>query len=204
MDWTYYNSNDRELYEETYEYLTDTFKAFADAIIPRSPELAQQYGRIQYYGALDQYTGDFIILSLNSLAVPMALPVADTLNMAAEQFLYREREERKAGEEFPGSSAFFSLSPIERLQVTGMLFQPEGIAYFPALDQTSQEEVFLVLPFLIRLSMMGYYSEWAGYGTTRQNPPDQRTLEYYPESWGQVGYPGPSPGYRLAGAYSCT
>ena len=201
----YYDSTGKVLYEKNiYDYLTNTFKAFTDAIIPRSPELAQQYGRVQYYGALDLHTGEFIILSLDSLAVPLALPVAETLNMAAEQFLYREGEEEKTGEEPSGSAAFLSLSSMERLQVISMLFQPEGIAYFPALDQTNQEQIFLVIPSLTRFTMMGYYSEWAGYGTTRQNPPEQRTLEYYPESWEQVGYPGPSPGYRLAGAYSYT
>ncbi|MFT4104449.1 MAG: hypothetical protein QM657_01715 [Lacrimispora sp.] len=203
MDLIYYDSTGRVLYEKTiYEYLTNTFRAFADAIIPRSPELAQQYGRVQYYGALDLYTGEFIILSLDSLVIPLALPVAETLNMAAEQFLYRDEE--KAGEEPSGSAAFLSLSPMERLQVISMLFYPEGIAYFPALEQASQKEIFLVISSLTRLSMMGYYSEWAGYGSTRMNPPNQRRLEYYPESWAQVGYPGPSAGYRLAGAYSYT
>ncbi len=92
----FYASTGRVLYEKTiYEYLTNTFKAFADAVIPRSPELTQQYGRVQYYGALDLYTGEFIILSLDSLVVPLALPVAETLNIAAEQLLYREGEEGK-------------------------------------------------------------------------------------------------------------
>ncbi len=197
----YYDSTGKVLYEKTiYEYLTDTFTAFADAVIPRSPELAEQYGKVQYYGALDLHTGEFIVLSLDSLAVPLALPVAETLNMAAEQFLYREAE-REEGTE---AMAFLSLSQMERLQLISILLQPEGIAYFPALDQTSQEQIFLIIPSLTRLSMMGYYSEWAGYGSTRMNPPDQRKLEYYPVSWEQVGYPGPSSGYRLAGAYSYT
>lgn len=205
MDLIYYDLTGKVLYEKAkYDYMTNTFKAFADAIIPRSPELAQQYGRVQYYGALDLHTGEFVILSLDSLVVPLALPVAETLNMAAEQFLYRKGEAEKTGKEPSGSAAFLSLSPMKRLQVISMLFQPEGIAYFPALDQTNQEQIFLVIPSLTRFSMMGYYSEWAGYGSTRMNPPDQRKLEYYPESWEQVGYPGPSLGYRLAGAYSYT
>ena len=48
MDLIYYNSTGKVLYEKNiYDYLTNTFKAFTDAIIPRSPELAQQYGRVQ-------------------------------------------------------------------------------------------------------------------------------------------------------------
>jgi hypothetical protein len=45
-------------------------------------------------------------------------------------------------------------------------------------------------------TLMGYYSEWSGYGTTKLNPPELRVLEFKPLSWLQIGYPGPSLGYR--------
>ena len=106
-------------------YTQETFKAFVDAIIPRSPGLAQEYGKIQYFGALDFQTDEYLILSLNSYDIPF--------------------------------------------NITGSLN---------------------------RFTMMGYYSEWYGYGSTRLEVPDQRRLEYFPLSWQQVGYPGPSLGYR--------
>ena len=122
-------------------------KLFVDAIIPRSPGLAEEYGKIQYFGALDLHTNEYMILSLNSYYIPLAKPVAEMLDIAFEQF-----------QDNPG----FILS-----------------------NST-----------LNRFTMMGYYSEWSGYGSTRLDAPGQRRLEYYPLSWDQVGYPGPSLGYR--------
>ena len=56
-----------------------------------------------------------------------------------------------------------------------------------------------VVDVLIKLTMMGYYSEWYGYGLTRLDEANQRVLEFQPISWEQVGYPGPATGNR--GAY---
>jgi hypothetical protein len=102
----------------------ETLKAFVDAIIPRSPGLAEEYGKIQYFGALDLHTYEYLIMTLSSYSIPLTNPLA------------------------------------------------------------------------VRFVMMGYYSEWSGYGSTRLEEPAQRRLEYNPLSWKQVGYPGPSLGYR--------
>ena len=123
-----YNYNDIEILNNQFEYsiqqAQDTFKAFVDAIIPRTPRLAEVYGEIMFYGALDFLTYEFLILSLNNYHIP--------------------------------------------------------------LEESS----------LNRLTMMGYYSEWFGYGSTRLEEPNQRVLEFSPSSWTQVGYPGPSFSYR--------
>lgn len=103
-----------------------TFQAYVDAVIPRSPRLAEEYGKIQYFGALDLHTDEYLILTLNHNSISWA-------------------ESESA---------------------------------------------------LNRITMMGYYSEWSGYGSTRLEKPDQRRLEFFPISWKQVGYPGPSLGYR--------
>lgn len=196
--------SDNRMWDENkiYDYAADTLKAFADAIIPRSPGLAEQYGRVQYYGALDLYTAEYLIMSLGSLAVPSAIPAAEILNVAAEQFLYGKGDNRGP---FSSDRKFFlNLTPAERFQVIDLLLQPEGIAYFPALMQMEPEYVISVISSLNRLIMMGYYSEWPGYGSTRLFPPDQRILEHYPVSWEQIGYPGPSLGYRVSKSYSYT
>lgn len=62
---------------------------------------------------------------------------------------------------------------------------------------------FDILP-VIGTTMMGYYSEWYGYGSTRLNEPNQRVLEFYPFSWKQIGYPGPSLGYHALRSYQFT
>lgn len=115
-----------------------TFKAFVDAIIPRTPELAEEYGRIQYFGALDLHTDEYLALSLNYY--------------------------------------YFS--------------------YLPIAFKNNPELVLFSTGELNSLTMMGYYSEWSGYGSTRLNSPNHRKLEYFPLSWKQIGYPGPSSGYR--------
>jgi hypothetical protein len=128
----------------------EIFRAFADAIIPRSPELAEEYGKVQYFGALDLHTDEYLILSLNSYYIPIAKTTAEALDLASEQLVILSGDE-------------LILSAISALN---------------------------------RFTMMGYYSEWSGYGSTRLAAPDQRILEFYPLSWEQVGYPGPSLGYR--------
>lgn len=202
MYLTHYNSNNWMWDENiTYEYVADTFKAFADSMVPRSPELAEQYGRVQYYGALDLHTDEYLIMSLDSLVVPLAIPVAQALNTAAELFLYNKGG--KQNHSSPSAwTSFLRLSPDERLQVIDLLIQPEGAAYFPTLMQMGGENIFSVVSSLNQLTMLGYYSEWSGYGSTRLAPPNQRVLEHRPVGWEQTGYPGPSRGYRVSRSYS--
>jgi hypothetical protein len=114
-----------------------------DAIIPRTPELAQLYGSVMYYGALDLLTDEYITMNLKYLMVPISELKAD----------------KQMGSEF---------------------FTTEGLAITSSLN---------------RYTMMGFYSEWFGYGTTRLNPPNERKLEFDPISWEQIGYPGPSFSY---------
>ncbi len=202
MDRTYYITDNSAWDENTiYEYVEDIFKGFTDASIPQSPELAEEYGGVQYYGALDLLTYEYLIMELDSLSIPMALPAAIVLEAAAEQFLYKN-EDKPEDLDSPDISLFSRLSPSRRLQTVNLLIQPDGLQYFPVLPQLRQEDLFPVIMSLNRLTLMGYYSEWSGYGSTRLNPPGQRTLEHFPVSWEQIGYPGPSKGYRVARSYS--
>lgn len=202
MDRTY-NIMENSVWDEKtiYEYVEDIFKGFADAVIPQSPELAEEYGNIQYYGALDLFTYEYLIMELDSLSIPMALPAAIVLEAAAEQFLFKNGDKPEDLDPSDGS-LFFRLSSSRRLQAVSLLIQPGGLQYFPVLPQLRPEDILTVIMSLNRLTLMGYYSEWSGYGTTRLNPPGQRTLENFPVSWEQVGYPGPSNGYRVARSYS--
>ncbi len=171
------------------DFMQNTYQALVDAIIPRTPALAQEYGRIQYYGALDQLVDQFLIYELDHYPVPMAIPTAEILNAAA--VLWR----RDQG--YFGPISFAMLSPIERLSVLGMLRQetqtPEMISIVSGVDPGLWRTVISMLD---SYTLMGYYSEWFGYGTTRLYPPEERVLEFKPLSWLQVGYPGPSLGYR--------
>lgn len=202
MDRTYCIMENGTWDENTiFEYVEDTFKGFTDATIPQSPELAEEYGDVQYYGALDLFTYEYLMMELDSLAIPMALPAAIVLDAAAEQILDKNGDRAEDLESSSGS-LFSRLSPSRRLQAVNLLVLPGGLQYFPVLPQLRQVDLFPVIMSLNRLTLMGYYSEWSGYGSTRLNPPGQRTMEHFPVSWEQVGYPGPSKGYRVARSYS--
>lgn len=204
MDWTNHNSDIR-MWEETpvNTYLDDTYKAFVDSVVPRSPELGELYGMIQYYGALDFDTDEYLIMSMNSLDVPLADVGAEVLNTAARQYLY-ERDGEENVDSSAGETYFARLTMDERLAVMSILLGPDRINYFPVQENFGLEEILPIFPIMNRLTFMGYYSEWWGYGTTRSLPPNQRVLEYFPGSWEQVGYPGPSLGYRAARSYNYT
>jgi hypothetical protein len=74
-------------------------------------------------------------------------------------------------------------------------------AELPVPYQNNPILVISIITVLIRFAMMGYYSEWAGYGSTRLYSPNERELENHPISWKQTGYPGPSLGYRALRTY---
>ncbi len=151
------------------------FQYLVNDIIPRSPELAYLYGIIQYYGALDAQIDEYLMINLDSLEVPMAQPTAAMLD-----YVYRG-----AGI-FGGSEFLASLAEAETI--------PQPFKDNPVLISSS-------INSLVASTMMGYYSEWYGYGTTRLAPPNDRVMEYAPFSWSQIGYPGPSLGYRVLRQY---
>lgn len=127
-------------------HIQNTYKAFVEMIIPQTPKLAEVYGEIQYYGAVDALIYEYLILNLYDLGgMAQVIAIAQLLDM-------------DTWEDWPAINA------------------------------------------LIRATMMGYYSEWFGYGSTRLNEPDQRTMEYQPFSWKQVGYPGPNRGQQTVPA----
>lgn len=176
---------------------SETFKDFVDAIIPRTPGLAEEYGEIQYYGALDLYTDEFLILSLNSYYIPMGKAMAEMLNIAAEELAFIElNEESLDFSGFPEGSTFAALALSDRLRAFTLLIQLELNYSDLLIPFEDYPGLISITSNLNRLTMMGYYSEWSGYGTTRLETPNQRILEYHPLSWSQVGYPGPSFSYR--------
>jgi hypothetical protein len=175
-------------------YVQTTFQAFVDAVIPRTPRLAEEYGRIQYYGAIDLQIEQFIIYELEHYPVPMAQPIAELLNMAAAKWL--------TSQGYYGSGSLAALAPIDRLRAVTLLEQqPVVLTTLPTIFEMNPELVTTIPDVLNTYTIMGYYSEWSGYGTTKLLPPQERVMEFIPISWKQVGYPGPSLGYRVLRSY---
>lgn len=199
MHGNYYN-HDNMINNQSYaslQYTGEVFKAFVDAIIPRTPELAEEFGKIQYFGALDFYTDEYIILSLDNYYFPIAVPVAEMLEKAAEQLIFTEGSRSLELSISVEESPFGALAPIDQLRVLAQIDQITGNKVdLPLPFQNDPGYILYITSALNRFVMMGYYSEWFGYGSTRLESPNQRKLEYFPLSWNQVGYPGPSLGYR--------
>ena len=170
-------------------------------MVPQSPDLAEQYGEIQFYGALESYTAEYLIMSLDSYPTPFAIAVAEVLNLAAKQYLMEKGEDPDLPDD-SGGVYFLKLTPEDRLKTIDRIASSDGIVYIPAGLVMKTGDIASVFPALNRLIMMGYYSEWSGYGSTRFMSPNLRVLEYIPISWKQIGYPGPSFGYRIPGAYN--
>lgn len=201
MYWTFYNPDNNLMNNQNSNSLLhtqDTFRAFVDAIVPRTPGLAEEYGRIQYFGALDSGIEEYLIMSLNNYYIPLAAPTAEMLDIAAEQLVMMQGNESELDFSlFPGGGTFAALSPNDRFRALTLLEQLQvNLSTLPIPFQENPGFVLYILLELNRSTMMGYYSEWSGYGSTRLDEPNQRILEYFPLDWEQVGYPGPSLGYR--------
>ncbi len=201
MNGTFHDPEDKTADDKKHYsllYTLETFKALADAIIPRTPGLAEEYGKIQYYGALNLHTDEFLVMSLNYYYIPLAEPTAEMLDTAAEQLVYIGGNNRLLEfSRFPGGGTFAALAPGDRFRAISLLEQLRvNLSDLKMPFRDSSGAVLTITTDLNRLTVMGYYSEWSGYGSTRLNPPNDRKLEYFPISWEQVGYPGPSLGYR--------
>ena len=201
MDDIFYLPDDN--HQVHYRYITfynteKTFEAYADAILPRMPELALEYGEVQYYGAIDFNTNEYIIFVLDFFTVPLADPVAMAINLATWNLIYESEDHKPRDYHIkPKNNIFESLAPKERLIAIEQLQERNtNLENLPDVFYQDPEVILFVTSSLTLTAYMGYYSEWFGYGTTRLDMPNQRVLEFYPLSWRQIGYPGPSLGYR--------
>jgi hypothetical protein len=201
MHGTFYNPDNQGVKISSYysdQYIMETFKALVDAIIPCTPGLAEEYGKIQLFGALYFHTDEYLTVTLNHYSIPLAEPTAAMLDTAAEQLVFLGKNSRLLDfSSYPGGGTFAALAPGDRFRAMTLLDKLE--VNLSDLQYPYKDNPDFVITFtgaLIRYTMIGYYSEWAGYGTTRLESPNDRKLEFYPLSWEQINYPGPSLGYR--------
>jgi len=200
MYGTFYNPGDKMMkyQKDSLRRTQETFQAYVDAIIPRTSGLAEEYGRIQFFGALNLHTDEYVTMSLNYYYIPRAKPTAEMLDVAAEQLVIMDGNKSLINfSRFMGGSAFAAIDHSDRFRALTLLEQLNiYLADLPIPFQGNAELILYTTSALNRFTMMGYYSEWSGYGSTRLETPNQRKLEYHPLSWKQIGYPGPSLGYH--------
>lgn len=159
------------------------------------------------HSAIDFKIHEYVINGLNKnisiqnqlhhRVVPLAHPTAIMLDAAATQLVNAHQVHPFAHSPFPGGGMFSYLSRKDRIRTLSSLENLHiDLNVLPSPFKNNAGMVKFVTDALNRFSMFGYYSEWPAYGTTRLNPPDYRTLEFFPPGWQQAGYPGVSLGYR--------
>jgi hypothetical protein len=198
--------------KRTLSYTNAAFKALNDALIPGFQYSAQNQSP-PFSASLEHRIDEYQIWALNhSLSqtmfgkvfhIHLAEPTAKILNKAARQLI------NNAGNKEPvnpvilrDTGAFAALAPNDRLRAISFLEQlkvnPLGLP-FPFFYSPSL--VLSIIGTVIMLTTIGYYSGWTGYGSTSLEVPENRSIESFPASWQQAGYPGPSKGYHAFRGY---
>lgn len=185
------------------------FKALVDAIVPVTPELTEKQGSIQSFGALDAHIDEYQIWSLDhylslkilidEFDINVANLTAGLMNTAAKQLIHTGRNKKPINQEIESEEGTFAaLAPIDRLRAITILENLEvDIGSLPIPFNIYPSFALSSCFSLALLTILGYYTEWSGYGSTRMETPDKRKLEHFPIGWKQVGYPGVSKGYRV-------
>ncbi len=177
--------------DESIQYAYETLMAYVDTIIPRTPLLAQEYGNYMLYGALDLYIDEYLYMIQDIYPPSTAFLTARMLNAAAEEYLASKNGQVPRENVAMQESVFATLSMEDRYRVLALIMDIKK--NFPkVLFFNENPALILIAGSLNRFTMLGYYSEWFGYGTTRLAKPSERIFEFDPVSWEQAGYPGPS------------
>jgi hypothetical protein len=205
-----------------------TFRAVADAVVPRTPDLADELGAEHLSGGADVGLGDCLVGYVNGLFqfglpgvgargnLPLAAPVAGTLDAAALALLERDGNADESSRDYAvdllaptdpdaaadDAGAFATLSRADRLRAIDLLEEFE--VELRTLDGEPFEfDAGVVGQLVVGFTEMIYYSEWEGYDEFPE-PPGDLVHPNDPsavQSWRQTGYPGTSPGYAALRGY---
>lgn len=179
------------------------FSALVDSIILQREKSAGHQGFLQP-DAVDMHIDEYLLYTLNHYAalrimltnfnIYLVNATAEMLNTAARQLIAPKKN--------TAVKIFAALDPVDRCRALALLEQRQiDPAKLPLPFRNNPGMAANMASMLIMLTASGYYSEWSGYGSTRLEPPEQRIIEHFPPGWQQVGYPGPSRGYRALRGY---
>ncbi|MFP4530759.1 MAG: hypothetical protein ACLFNC_05645 [Halodesulfurarchaeum sp.] len=207
-----------------------SFRAIADAVVPETPELAEELGSEHVPGGLAIDLDEFAITYINDgfqFGLPdlgpqgnieLADPIAHTLDAAALTLLDRGDNEDEPsvdraldllGPDDPSPAEarsavgpFAQLSREDRLRAIAILDEFE-FEVMPTDHDLFEMDAGLVGQLVIGFMEMIYYSEWDGYDEYNQ-PPSERIHPNDPgavQSWRQTGFPGFANGYAALRGY---
>lgn len=187
-------------------YLKATYNALADAIVPVTPWLANEAGAAYLAGGAEWDVGQLLISMLDQLRpADGGLPLATALllDTGANWLIATGQATAPLNPcAFPAGGPFAQLCREDRIRVLALL---EQLALDPATLPPPYRDAPWLVPVTVdglnRAAVMGFYSEWPGYGTTRPLPQQERELQFFPPGWCQARYPGTSKGYRALRGY---
>ncbi len=186
-------------------YANATFKALNDAVIPQPPKKQDQMQSADILEhRIDAYQAWTLNHSLSPtvfklvLNIHLAKPTAKILDTAARQLIKNNGNKEPINPVILNEAgAFAALAPSDRLRSLSLLEQLKvNSLSLPFLFFNNPGLVLSIIGTLIMLTTIGYYSGWTGYGSTSLETPEKRTIESFPASWKQAGYPGPAKGYH--------
>lgn len=184
-------------------YTEMTFKALVDAILPITRlDSKITGGQPQSYRASDLQIHQYVMFALDhyitvqqqlfQTRIPLSYPTALMLDIAASFLPHLSNETQTKNQ-----GLFATLSKKDRIRTLSLLENIEIDLYLlPNPYHNNAGLVQYMADALNRLTMLGFYSEWAAYGKTRDEPPQVRQLQYFPIGWMEAQYPGVSYGYR--------
>ena len=187
--------------------------ALVDAIIPNTPKLAEELGSIHLFGALDLHVDKYQIWLLEHFLmisagkdvsrIYLAQATTEMLNLAAAKLTdIKGNKEPLNFTELSEKDIFAALAPSDRFRAISLLEKFKvNITELPIPFRNNLGFLFSIILSLTGYTLIGYYSEWSGYGSTLLELPEKRKLEHFPVGWEQAGYPGPSKGYHALRKY---
>lgn len=194
--------------ESSSSHTRATFKALNDAMIPASPDGAEKQEPVHSSAPSEHRIDEYQIYTLNHsllqiilklvIKVHLAGPTAKLLDKAASRLISDGGNNKPVNPAIlENTGPFAALAPYDRLRAVFFLEQINvSPLRLPFLFFNNPGLVLSVTSTLIMLTTIGYYSGWTGYGSTSLQRPEKRMREHFPESWKQIGYPGPSTGYH--------
>ncbi|AUV81912.1 hypothetical protein C2R22_09835 [Salinigranum rubrum] len=211
-------------------YVEVTLRAVVDAVVPETPELADELGPEHVPGGLAVGMEEFLVTFVDDLFqfgfphvgtrgnLPLSAPLVEVLDAAADALVAHGDNEAEPDVERvvallgPGdpparrvrrvAGTFAKLSRRDRLRALGILDEFE-LRVAPFGHGLFEFDAGLVGQLVVGFAEMIYYSEWQGYDDFSL-PPSERTHPNDPaavQSWRQTGYPGVADGYAALRGY---
>lgn len=203
-------------------YSRRTLDALVDALIPETPELAEERGEEHEPGASDVALADQLQAAFNHLQATGVLRgtggvsasdppeptrtapiIALLLDLGSLEFLLRDRQVERPRPKLSGP--FQWLQPEDRLRLFDFLSNESFLRNI--VEQLADRIPYLglvdfMLDGLVTMPLLHYYGEWSGYEDDRNRlNPDPESFSGDVQSWEQTDFPGQEDGYPVLRGY---